>query len=153
MTPAGGVWTLVRDKPAFTPLAFDQRSVRPFSDDRQVIRGACEQTKDTGELDFQVVYTKVLSPPRHGTPDQQEREERVMSKVRFEITMSLDGYVTAADPTLEEPMGTGGRILHQLAFRADDTGRQLAFSADDTGRRAVEESQASVGKHRRAAHL
>lgn len=57
-----------------------------------------------------------------------------MSKVRFEISMSLDGYVTAANPTLEEPMGHGGQILHQLAF-----------SADDTGRRAVEESQASVG--------
>lgn len=57
-----------------------------------------------------------------------------MSNVRFEISMSLDGYVTAADPTLEEPMGPGGQILHQLAF-----------SADDTGRRAVEASQASVG--------
>jgi dihydrofolate reductase len=57
-----------------------------------------------------------------------------MGKVRFEISTSLDGYVTAASPTLEEPMGRGGKILHQLAF-----------SADHAGRRAVEESQASVG--------
>ncbi len=57
-----------------------------------------------------------------------------MNKVRFEISASLDGYVTAEHPTLEEPMGHGGEILHQLAF-----------SADDIGRRAVEESQASVG--------
>lgn len=47
-----------------------------------------------------------------------------MSKVRFEISMSLDGYVTAADPTLEEPMGPGGQVLHEWAFRADDADRQ-----------------------------
>jgi dihydrofolate reductase len=57
-----------------------------------------------------------------------------MRKVRFEISTSIDGYVTAERPTLEEPMGSGGAILHQLAY-----------STDDTGRRAVEESQASVG--------
>ena len=57
-----------------------------------------------------------------------------MTTVRFEITTSLDGYVTAERPTPEEPMGVGGEILHHLAFSADDVGRQ-----------AVQESQASVG--------
>jgi dihydrofolate reductase len=53
--------------------------------------------------------------------------------VRFEISMSLDGYVTAANPTLEEPMGPGGQILMEH------------WSADEAGRRALDESQASVG--------
>jgi len=57
-----------------------------------------------------------------------------MSKVRFEISMSLDGYVTAANPTLEEPMGPGGQVLHEWAF-----------NADDAGRRALEDSQDTVG--------
>lgn len=57
-----------------------------------------------------------------------------MSIVRFEISMSLDGYVTAAYPRLEEPMGDGGQVLHEWAFRADDQGRQ-----------ALEESEDSVG--------
>lgn len=50
------------------------------------------------------------------------------------ISMSLDGYVTAADPRLEEPMGDDGQILHEWAFRADDAGRQV-----------LDESQHSVG--------
>lgn len=53
--------------------------------------------------------------------------------VRFEMSMSVDGYVTAANTTLEEPMGPGGQILMQH------------WSADEAGRRALEESQASVG--------
>ena len=57
-----------------------------------------------------------------------------MSRVRFEISMSLDGYVTAAHPTLDEPMGPGGQVLHEWAFRADATGRQ-----------SLEDSQATVG--------
>lgn len=57
-----------------------------------------------------------------------------MSSVRFEISMSLDGYVTAANPRVEEPMGDGGQILHEWAW-----------NADDTGRRVLDESQSTVG--------
>jgi hypothetical protein len=31
-----------------------------------------------------------------------------MASIGFEISMSLDGYVTAANPRLDEPMGDGG---------------------------------------------
>jgi hypothetical protein len=34
-----------------------------------------------------------------------------MSKVIFDISMSLDGFMTAAGQTQEEPMGTGGLRL------------------------------------------
>src|SRR5262249_52968913 len=57
-----------------------------------------------------------------------------MSNLRFEISMSLDGFVTAANPTRREPMGPGGQVLHEWAFHADDAGRQV-----------LEDSQISVG--------
>src|SRR4051794_41355450 len=40
-----------------------------------------------------------------------------MTKVRLDITMSLDGYVAGPDPTLEEPLGRGGDQLHDWAFK------------------------------------
>ena len=36
-----------------------------------------------------------------------------MPKLILDITMSLDGYVTGPDPTLEEPLGRGGEELHE----------------------------------------
>jgi hypothetical protein len=40
-----------------------------------------------------------------------------MSKVRLEISMSLDGYVTGPDVTPQEPMGRGGERLHATKRR------------------------------------
>jgi dihydrofolate reductase len=52
----------------------------------------------------------------------------------FEISMSLDGYVTAAGVRPEEPMGDGGQQLHEWAFGADERGREvLAESASTVG--------------------
>jgi dihydrofolate reductase len=39
-----------------------------------------------------------------------------MSKVIFEMTISLDGYVTGPDVRPEEPMGDGGERLHEWMF-------------------------------------
>jgi dihydrofolate reductase len=39
-----------------------------------------------------------------------------MAKLRFTATMSLDGYVAGPDQSLDEPMGRGGRGLHEWAF-------------------------------------
>jgi dihydrofolate reductase len=36
-----------------------------------------------------------------------------MSKLTFDITMSLDGFVAGPNPTLEEPLGEGGEQLHE----------------------------------------
>jgi len=38
-----------------------------------------------------------------------------MSKLKLNITMSLDGYVAGPNPTLEHPLGEGGERLHQWA--------------------------------------
>jgi dihydrofolate reductase len=39
-----------------------------------------------------------------------------MSRVRSQITVSLDGYVAGPDQTPEEPLGRGGERLHEWAF-------------------------------------
>jgi dihydrofolate reductase len=57
-----------------------------------------------------------------------------MTAVIFDISMSLDGYVTAAGIRPEEPMGDGGQQLHEWAFGADERGRDvLAGSARNVG--------------------
>jgi hypothetical protein len=39
-----------------------------------------------------------------------------MTKVIFDISMSLDGFVTASRVNPEEPLGDGGQRLHEWAF-------------------------------------
>jgi dihydrofolate reductase len=51
--------------------------------------------------------------------------EQADSKVVFDISMSLDGFVTAADRTSEEPMGRGGLRLMEWAFGDDPRGAQV----------------------------
>jgi dihydrofolate reductase len=52
----------------------------------------------------------------------------------FDISVSLDGYVTAAGVRPGEPMGDGGQQLHEWAFGTDERGRDvLAESASTVG--------------------
>jgi dihydrofolate reductase len=39
-----------------------------------------------------------------------------MTKLTFDISMSLDGYVAGPDADLEEPLGRGGEQLHEWIF-------------------------------------
>jgi dihydrofolate reductase len=59
-----------------------------------------------------------------------------MSKVIFDISMSLDGFMTAANQTPKEPLGKGGQQLHDWSFGED---------ADALGRKMLEEGVASIG--------
>ena len=43
-----------------------------------------------------------------------------MSSVVFDMSMSLDGYVRAANPRPAEPLGEGGEALHAWAMNEDD---------------------------------
>jgi dihydrofolate reductase len=43
----------------------------------------------------------------------------MMSKISFDISMSLDGYIAGPDQTPEEPLGRGGERLHEWAFGGD----------------------------------
>ncbi|MDX6547450.1 MAG: hypothetical protein QOG33_1000 [Gaiellales bacterium] len=39
-----------------------------------------------------------------------------MPKLRFTITMSVDGYVAGPNQSLDDPLGEGGMALHEWAF-------------------------------------
>jgi hypothetical protein len=46
----------------------------------------------------------------------KDQLEARMAKLRFNITMSLDGYVAGPGQSLENPLGEGGLALHEWAF-------------------------------------
>jgi dihydrofolate reductase len=48
-----------------------------------------------------------------------------MSKVTFDMSMSLDGFVTAANVRPEELLGDGGQRLHEWAFGGDHRDREV----------------------------
>lgn len=45
-----------------------------------------------------------------------------MSKVAFNISMSLDGFITAGNQTREEPLGKNGEFLHEWFFNSGAEG-------------------------------
>lgn len=70
-----------------------------------------------------------------------------MGRTTFDISMSLDGFITASGQTPEEPLGEGGeRHLHGWAFGTDETNRRLVrqyqegLGAVVCGRRTYEHS-------------
>jgi dihydrofolate reductase len=70
-----------------------------------------------------------------------------MGKVFFDISMSLDGFITAANRTPKEPMGEGGERLHEWAFDSkDEYNRNLISQSVSTtgavicGRRTYDDS-------------
>jgi hypothetical protein len=42
-----------------------------------------------------------------------------MSKLRFEVSMSVDGYVAGPNQSEENPLGEGGMGLHEWLFELD----------------------------------
>lgn len=69
-----------------------------------------------------------------------------MGKVTFDISMSLDGFMTAAGQRPDEPMGEGGQRLVEWAFGADERDRAVltegiaSIGAVIAGRRTYETS-------------
>jgi hypothetical protein len=39
-----------------------------------------------------------------------------MSKLRFKISMSLDGFIAGVDQSVDQLLGIGGKRLHERAF-------------------------------------
>jgi hypothetical protein len=86
-------------------------------------RGTRERLKLWGE-DIGLIRRKI----------RRQKRRRHMTVV-LEISMSLDGYVTAAGVRPEEPMGDCGQQLHEWAFGADERGREVqAESVRKVGR-------------------
>ena len=61
MTLTDRIWTLLREKPDFSPLDFSQRFTGTFSDDAKTILGRWERSTDgsTWDQDFDLTYRKV----------------------------------------------------------------------------------------------
>ena len=56
-----------------------------------------------------------------------------MGKLRFEITMSVDGFTTGPDPGFEHPLGIGGDRLHQWAYGLRGFRERHGESGGETG--------------------
>jgi len=53
-----------------------------------------------------------------------------MSKLRFRISMSLDGFTAGPHQSVDHPLGTGGEKLHEWAFRLEAFRRMRAGEFD-----------------------
>lgn len=69
-----------------------------------------------------------------------------MSAVVFDISMSVDGFVTAAPQTSDDPLGPGGTDLHAWTVDSDYLDRAIAdLGAVVAGRTTYDHSVASWG--------
>jgi dihydrofolate reductase len=59
--------------------------------------------------------------------------ERVMPKLKFSISMSIDGYVAGPNQTLENPIGEGGMELHEWAFATRTFSEMQGREGGETG--------------------
>jgi hypothetical protein len=49
-----------------------------------------------------------------------------MSTVRFQLAMSLDGYVAGPDQSRDDPLDVGGMELHQWVFKLEAWRKQAS---------------------------
>jgi hypothetical protein len=60
-----------------------------------------------------------------------------VSAVIFDMSMSLDGYVRAANPRPDAPLGGGGEALHAWVMNEDDAVGRDVLSRGVAGTGAV----------------
>jgi len=72
-----------------------------------------------------------------------------MGLLRFEIAMSLDGYVAGPNQTREEPLGEGGEGLHVWALELDAWRKRHGREGGETNPSSavMEEGLARTGAH------
>lgn len=70
-----------------------------------------------------------------------------MSRLRFRISMSLDGFIAGPDQSVANPIGVGGMRLHEWAFplAAWRAPHGLQGGEVNESTRVVEESLANIG--------
>ena len=70
-----------------------------------------------------------------------------MSKLRFKISMSLDGFVAGPDQSVDNPLGIGGMRLHEwvVPLRAWRSTHGLEGGEVNASTAVVEESLANIG--------
>jgi dihydrofolate reductase len=70
-----------------------------------------------------------------------------MSRLRFKISMSLDGYVAGPDQSVDNPLGVGGMRVHEWVFPLAAWRRELGMQGGVTNESSpvFEESTANLG--------
>jgi dihydrofolate reductase len=70
-----------------------------------------------------------------------------MSKLRFKVSMSLDGFVAGPSQSVENPLGIGGGRLHEWAFQLAEFRALLGLEGGELNASTpvVEESLANIG--------
>src|SRR5215216_1618013 len=70
-----------------------------------------------------------------------------MATCRFQLAMSLDGFVAGPDQSEENPLGVGGLQLHQWVFPLEVWRRQQGEEGGkvNASTPVIEEAQANVG--------
>ncbi|HEY2849832.1 MAG TPA: dihydrofolate reductase family protein [Gemmatimonadaceae bacterium] len=70
-----------------------------------------------------------------------------MSKLRFRISISLDGYVAGPNQSVKEPLGAGGGRLHEWVTALEVWGREHNMTGGDVNESTavVEEELVNVG--------
>ena len=70
-----------------------------------------------------------------------------MSKFRFEISMSLDGYVAGPDQSEENPLGKGGERLHDWVVQLEAWRKSHGYPGGEVNESTpvIEEQLANIG--------
>jgi dihydrofolate reductase len=70
-----------------------------------------------------------------------------MSKLRFRISMSLDGFIAGPQQSVEDPLGIGGMRLHEwvVPLAAWRSMHGLEGGEENESARVVEEAKANIG--------
>jgi dihydrofolate reductase len=71
----------------------------------------------------------------------------VLGKLRFQLAVSLDGFVAGPHQSLETPLGVGGTDLHEWAFALEAWRKQQGMDGGEVNASTpvVEESQSNLG--------
>jgi dihydrofolate reductase len=79
--------------------------------------------------------------------DGNLERETTVGRVRFAISVSLDGYVAGPNQTVDEPLGAGGEGLHEWALSLEAWRRSHGMEGGEVNESAqvMEEYNANVG--------
>jgi dihydrofolate reductase len=70
-----------------------------------------------------------------------------MSKLRFQIAVSVDGFAAGPDQSEENPLGVGGEELHEWVFNLEAWRRPHGLEGGEVNAssRVIEEGQSNIG--------
>jgi dihydrofolate reductase len=72
-----------------------------------------------------------------------------MGKIRFQLAISLDGFVAGPHQSLEDPLGVGGVALHEWVFPLEVWRKQQGQEGGEVNASTpvVEENQSNIGAY------